>query len=130
MYMMSGPPFKRKGDAVLDRRGEAVELMGASAPLMHRLTTDPLFRGCQLVQSLLPTVVSACQHNTNPRQNYLGTGGFLSRPPHHIAETCAAGVCFADRVPEVGNAMSEAAAGFAGGHHACCCKVSGALETF
>lgn len=49
MYMMSGPPFKRKGDAVLDRRGEEIELMGASAAIMHRLTTDPLFAACKLV---------------------------------------------------------------------------------
>ena len=49
MYMMSGPPFRRKGDAVLDCRGDAVELMGASAAIMHRLTTDPIYRGCKLV---------------------------------------------------------------------------------
>ena len=48
--MMSGPPFKRKGNAVVDRSGEVVELMGASVAIMHRLTTDPLFRGCKVVR--------------------------------------------------------------------------------
>jgi hypothetical protein len=50
MYMMSGPPFKWKGNAVVDRRGEVVQMMGASAAIMHRLTTDPVFRGCRLVR--------------------------------------------------------------------------------
>ena len=63
MYMMSGPPFKRKGDAVMDRCGEAVELMGASAAIMHRLTTEARFRGCKVVRALLPVRCYAWTHN-------------------------------------------------------------------
>ena len=59
MYMMSGPPFKRKGDAVLDRRGEEIELMGASAAIMHRLTTDPLFAGCKVVPQPSPPNITS-----------------------------------------------------------------------
>jgi len=45
MYMLSGPPFKKSGDTVVDRSGEAVQLMGDSAAIMHELVTSPDFEG-------------------------------------------------------------------------------------
>ena len=49
MYMLSGPPFKKSGDTVVDRSGEAVQLMGDSAAIMHELVTSPDFEGVNVV---------------------------------------------------------------------------------
>ncbi|KAF5833361.1 acid phosphatase-domain-containing protein [Dunaliella salina] len=49
MYMLSGAPFKKdaKG-AVFDRRGEQVELLGASAAILKELATDPKWKDTQV----------------------------------------------------------------------------------
>mmetsp|Transcript_25001 Transcript_25001/g.64528 ORF Transcript_25001/g.64528 Transcript_25001/m.64528 type:complete len:239 (+) Transcript_25001:1698-2414(+) len=49
MYMLSGAPFKKDANgAVYDRRGEQVELIGASAAILKELATDPKWRDTQV----------------------------------------------------------------------------------
>lgn len=56
MYMLSGAPFKQDGKGrVFDRAQEQVELMGASAAILHELATDARWHGVTVACTLSAT---------------------------------------------------------------------------
>ena len=106
MYELSGPPFKvdpKDGECLVDRRGEQIQLMGASRKILSELADDARWQDTQVG-------LHACAVSWVPCLLVRGPACVCPRLSHNHrkrTQSSAGCLCVPHRVPPMGQQLSQ-----------------------